>query len=42
MGKYWHSFWLGFNETILEDCMCESVRSKIFSKIGYHRSKLNA
>ena len=41
MVKYWHSFWLGFNEVILEGCICENKRLKIFNKIGYHQSKLN-
>jgi hypothetical protein len=41
MVKQWHSFWLKFNEAILDGCICEIERSKIFSKIGYHQSKLN-
>ncbi|CAN7341965.1 hypothetical protein AB4114_27645 [Paenibacillus sp. 2RAB27] len=40
MDKFWHSFWLRFNEVILDSCICDVERTKIFNKISYHRTKL--
>lgn len=42
MVKYWHTFWLRHNEALLEGCLCEIERSRIFDKYGYHERKFNA
>ncbi|MGD6968607.1 hypothetical protein ACQCVP_19485 [Rossellomorea vietnamensis] len=38
--RYWHNFMVGYNKTILEGCLDKDLRTKIRSKIEYHRLKV--
>ncbi|WP_421381917.1 hypothetical protein ACOJQI_21390 [Bacillus salacetis] len=38
--RMWHNFMLGYNRTILEGCLDEEFKTKIRSKIEYHRYKM--
>jgi hypothetical protein len=38
--KYvWHSFRYRYHEMLLNDCLCDSLRSKLQGKAAYHERK---
>ncbi|SFB20932.1 MULTISPECIES: hypothetical protein [unclassified Bacillus (in: firmicutes)] len=39
-GKYvWHVALKRYNEVLIEDCLCQEIRSKLHEKVHYHQYK---
>ncbi|MDF2671642.1 MAG: hypothetical protein K0R67_3948 [Paenibacillus sp.] len=38
--RLWHSFWISYNEALLDSCTCEKERARLSNKISYHRMKV--
>jgi hypothetical protein len=37
---FWHSLRYSFNSIILEDCLCDEMKTKIKAKRDYHSTKV--
>jgi hypothetical protein len=38
--QFWHQFMLGYHKSIMEGCLDETLKSKIKSKMEYHRVRV--
>ncbi|WP_180271631.1 hypothetical protein [Fredinandcohnia onubensis] len=38
---YWHSFQFSKNRALLEDCLCQNLKSTIEMKMYYHKRAAN-
>ncbi|WP_168413107.1 hypothetical protein [Bacillus salacetis] len=37
---FWHQFMLGYHNSVLEGCLDQTLKTKIKSKIEYHRLRM--
>jgi hypothetical protein len=37
----WHTFRVHYHELLLDSCLCEKIKAKLYTKIHYHRNKIN-